>query len=101
MTLLINQVISNQHEPVLFGDAMSSANFVSPQTVSNAISKGGNSDYAKVSAIMSAVKSHITTQSTQEKVTQKFNEFVLILQNLRLDYLAQVLLDKLRKNYSV
>ena len=98
MTATLNEGISEQGTPSTFGDAMSSANFVSPQTVRNAMSKGGDSDYIKVSNMMSAVKSHISTQSTQEKVTQRFNEFVIKLHDLRLENLAQLLVERLRKN---
>ena len=98
MTATLNEGISEQGTLNTFGDAMSSANFVSPQTVRYAMSKGGDSDYVKVSNIMSAVKSHISTQSTQEKVTRRFNEFVILLHNLGLENLAQLLVERLRKN---
>ena len=98
MTSILNHGISDQVQPIPFGEVMSSANFVSDQTVKNVTSRGG-SNYTEVSAIMVAVRSHICTQRKQEMVTQKFNEFVLILHNeLRLDALAQQLVDKLSKN---
>ena len=100
MILILNQGITDQGEPAILREAMPSANFVSHQTVRNAISKGSDSDISPKSAlyIMSAVKSHISTQSTQKIVTQNFNEFVCVLLELRLDNLAQQLVDKLRKN---
>ena len=97
MTATLNEGISSQTELIAFGEAMSSANFVASQLVRNAITRG-EGNYFKVSTIMAAVTSHISTQLTQEKRTQKFNEFVLILHNLRLDNLAQQLVEKLRKN---
>ena len=90
MTATLNEGISEQGTPSTFGDAMSSANFVSPQ---NAISRGGDSDYTKVGNITSAVKSHISTQSTQEKVTRRFKRH-----DLRLGNLTQLLVERLRKN---
>ena len=93
MTATLNEGISSQTEPVAFGEAMSSANFVASQLVRNAISRG-EGNYSKVSTITAAVTSHISTQLMQEKRTQKFNEFVLILHNLKLDYLVQQLCGK-------
>ena len=98
MTATLNEGISSQTEPFAFGEAMSSANFVASQLVRNAMIARGEGNYSKVSTIMAAVTSHISTQLMQEKRTQKFNEFVLILHNLRLDNLAQQLVEKLRKN---
>ena len=97
MTLTLNQAISNQADLAMFGDA--AAKFVSKQFVNGVKSKMGESNYSKVSTIMSAVISHITTQSTQELVTQEFNKFILMLREvLRLEGLAQQLEDKLSKN---
>ena len=81
-TSILNHGISDQVQLISFGEAMSSANFVSDQTVKNIyVTSRGDSNYTKVSATMVAVRCHICTQRKQDMVTQKFNEFVLILHN--------------------
>ena len=98
MTERLNTSISEQiQELARFGNAMISAKFIAERTVTDASSKVGESHYGKISAIMSAVKGHITSQPTQKMITKRFNDFVVKLHYLSLDILAQQLVDELRK----
>ena len=82
----INDTITDQLEVRRFADAMSSAGFIPEKTASGITGTEGISNYAKVSRIMSCVKSHIT--SSQVKSTQEFDSFLRVLRDLRLDDLA-------------
>ena len=94
MTATLNYTISEQLEPVRFGDVVSSAGFLSDQRAKSFTSAKGTSDYEKVSKITSAVVNHITSQSSPEMVTQQFDKFVLLLHDESLDGLANQLAGK-------
>ncbi len=94
----LNDTISKQWSLERLGSVMSSAGFVSERTVEDITSIGGISKYDKVSRIMSAVKDYITNSGG---VTQKFDQFIILLYNeLRLEHLAQQLVEKLGKQES-
>lgn len=98
MGSILNKTISNQSDLVVFGDAVSSANFVSEQLVNDIKSMGETSKLDKVSRIMAAVKDRITFPSCPEKITKRFNDFVLLIRDdLDLLDLAEQLVQKLGK----
>ena len=88
----INSVLANHLDQ--FAGAVC-AKFVPQPTVSSIVSQHGVSKYSKASQIMDAVRSSITIQASQEMITKKFDDFVLLLRNLNLDYLADLLVEKL------
>lgn len=95
MTATLNQTISDQSNPVRFGDAVSSAGFISQQTAMD-ITSMGITNYDKVRRITSAVVSHVTSQASPEVVSEKFDTFVVLVHDqLKLDGLATKLAEKL------
>lgn len=103
MCPILNKTISKT-DPVRFADCLIGAHFLSQDTAENITSVAGHSAYTKVSELMSAVKSCITSFASgrnPEKVTTRFNDFVLLLhEQLELTNLAEQLMDKCRKyNY--
>ena len=96
MTATLNRTITDQSDPVWFGDAVSSAGFISQQATMDITSTGTISEYDKVRRIASAVVSHITCQRSPEMVSQKFDQFVLLVHHqLKLDDLARKLVGKM------
>ena len=94
MTPSINDTISTQSNATRFGEVMYSAGFVSDHMVQGVVTKN-DSQYNKVSQIMSAVRAQITTFGNP---TEKFNKFVLLLHGkLELKALALELVEKLSK----
>jgi hypothetical protein len=80
----------------LFGSEVSGAGFASGSAVNGNLNMAGITDCDKVRRIMNAVTTHITTQSTPEVVTEKFNTFVLLLHDkLELKDLAKELTQAL------
>ena len=67
------------------------------QTVKGIMSQQGVPNTSKANQIMSAVRSSITVQVSQDGVTKQFDKFVLMLHNLTLDNLADLLVEKLGK----
>ena len=97
MTSTLNVTISKQTDPVRFADAVYSAGFISEETKMDSLSSMRN-DYVKVSKVMSAVMTHITQQSSCDKVRRKFDQFILLLHGeLKMKDLAKQLVDKLRE----
>ena len=92
MTHTMNSTISKQSNATRFGEVMSSADFVSDDMVRDVVTKN-DSQYDKVSEIMAAVHTKITTFGNP---TEKFNKFVLLLHDdLGLQALALELVKKL------
>ena len=90
----INNAIADNFD--LFAGAVS-PHFVAEQTVKNIKSRKGESAYSMASRILEAVKCFITFQPSQERITQKFDKFVLLVHSLGLDDLARLLVENLRK----
>jgi hypothetical protein len=79
----------------LFWSEVYGAGFAPENMITEILSVGGH-NFVKVMQIMDAVLIHITTQSTPEMVTRKFNTFVLLLHDkLKLDELARELTQAL------
>lgn len=88
--------ISASTSPPKFGDVMCGAGFITKQMAIDVTGISGVSDYTKVSRILSDVSNHITSQHSGEMVTEKFDQFVMLLcDQLALDDLAQQLVQKL------
>ena len=95
MTHTMNSTISKQSSATRFGEVMSSAGFVSDDMVRDVTTKN-DSQYDKVSEIMAAVQTQITTFGNP---TEKFNKFVLLLhEDLNLRSLAQELIKMLSES---
>ena len=90
----INSVLANNLDS--FAGAVCSQ-FVPRQTVDGVTSQHGVSNYSKAKQIMSTVKSSITVQASEDRITKKFDDFELLLRNLKLDDLADLLQEKLSK----
>ena len=88
-----------QHNLIAFGNEACSAEykFVSQSKVNNTHSKHGIGNDSKASELMGAVFTNITIQSTPERITRRFSDFVMLLYNLELDDLAQRLVEELSK----
>ena len=97
MGAALNQTLSTQSSADDFGSRMSSAGFISDPALSNILTTMGISEYVKVSRIMAAAKAHVTTSGSAKRVTEKFNQFVLILYDMHLNELAEELVKKLCK----
>jgi hypothetical protein len=92
------EIIANNADLDLFGSEVHGAGFAPKNTVTGILSVGGATNFKKVRQIMNAVTTHITTQSTPEMVTQRFNTFVLLLHDkLELDGVARDLTQALGK----
>ena len=97
MSATLNRSISDQSNPILFGDLMSSAGFLAETTAKDINSIVGITNYDKVNKIMCAVSSHFTDVA-HENITQEFDRFVQVLRDdMRMEDLAKQLLEKLRK----
>lgn len=95
MAATLNRTITAESDPVRFGDVMSSAGLIAEQAAMDVTSMA-ISEYDKVRRITSAVISHITNQASPEVITQRFDQFVLVLYDqLKLDDLANKLAAKL------
>ena len=80
----IQEEIQARLQPENFATAMCNAGFVSVDRASD------------FGSIMSAVKDDITSQSTEEMITEKFNKFVILLhENLEQQHFARDLTEKL------
>ena len=90
----INTLLSNNLDA--FSGAVV-AQFVLALTVNGIMTTHGLSNYAKASRIMDAVRATITIQASPERITQRFDEFVLLLNNLGFADLAHLLVDTIRK----
>ncbi len=101
MGATLNKVITQGSDSSRFGTAASSAGFMSQQSALGIATMTGVEEYTKVSRIMAAVRDHITTyggRQSVEKVTEKYNQFVLLVyDDLELNDLAQMLVDNLSK----
>ena len=94
MTAHLTKVISEQSNSERFASCCYSAVLITDEKASIP-SLLGVSEYSKVGNILSAVKDCITSAPS---VTEKFNEFVLLLHDdLKLTDLAVQLVEKLRK----
>ena len=89
----INDAITNQSNPSLFADKLVDNGFIAKQAADAIVQTLGIPDYNKVSKLMQAVGSQISTASNP---TPTFETFIRILRELSLDPLA----DKLVKFYS-
>ena len=90
----VNSVLANHLDQ--FASAVC-AQFVPQPTVDGIKNQQAVSNFSKADQIMNAVKSSITVQTCQDRVTKKFDDFVLLLRNLTLDNLADILAEKLSK----
>lgn len=101
MGATLNKVISAQSNATVFASAASSAGFISSDRAVGVASMTGVTEYAKVGKIMAAVTDNITmcgVGGNLEKVTEKYNKFVLLVYHeLELTELAVQLVDALRK----
>ena len=96
----LNQGISKQVAPERFASHLQSAGFISEHKAEDCISTLGHSTYLKTGELLRAASDQITSFAGDhpDRVTQRFNEFVLLLSDeLELSDLAQQLADKCRK----
>ena len=70
--------------------------FVPQTTVTNILTRQGIGADTKVREIMTAVRTNITIQTT-ERITERFNDFVIMLHNLESGVMAQRLVTELSK----
>jgi predicted site-specific integrase-resolvase len=90
------ETIAKKSDLALFGSEVCSAGFASENMVTGILGMGTLTSFELVRRIMNAATTHITTQSTPEMVTRKFNTFVLLLHDkLKLDDLARDLAQAL------
>ncbi len=101
---ILNQALSTRSNPERLG-AIVAAKGMLPEGGLDDIRGRNDSDYRKVMGIMSAVKSYITSPShrnSRERITEKFNDFILILHNdLDLRDVAQDLAEECSKWVSI
>ena len=95
LCLDINYVLKSHLDS--FADAVVSAGFVPQSTVSGIMSKHGTSAHSQAGQIMEAVRNIITTQSTTGRITEKFDQFVILLHDIRLDELSELLIEERSK----
>ena len=97
MGAILKESLSTQSNAENFGNRMSSAGFISDSALRDILSTMGVAESVKVGKIVEAAKAHITTSGSAERVTEKFDQFVLVLYDMHFDELAQQLVDELSK----
>ena len=79
-----------------FGSRAFSAGLLSASEY-HAICAEQSSDHSKANRVMEEIRIDITNQSTPERITEKFNIFLQLLLEMRLDAMTQRLLHELSK----
>ena len=98
MSFILNKLITDSSR---YGDAAAAKGFISGQKAQDLASMTGVSEFKKVNQITAAIRDHITTRSP-EQVTEKFNAYVLMIDNdLDNRDLAEQLVQALSKRHGV